>query len=188
MNVNWVSGSANATTVQREGDDEMTAVGLGVGVVDHVVVDVNPHLRSRSLSEVKETSPASGSGSGHVTPKREVTFLEREGGQKERGKRQGDEVNVVVPAASTSAHAPSVIQIPATRVEMKEVPASEDVVMPTTAPQALSKTAQPLPSTVTPTSPTAQVPSTQHATVLGELQQSVVDDPVLKVVRFPSAQ
>ena len=99
-------------------------------------------------------------------------------------------MNVVVPAASTSAHAPSVIQIPATRVEMKEVPVSEDVVMPTTATaaQALSKTAQPLPSTVTPTSPTAQVPSTQHATGLGELQQSVVADPVLKVVRFPSAQ
>jgi hypothetical protein len=57
----------------------------------------------------------------------------REGGEKERGK-QGDEVNVVVPAALTSAPAPSLVQIPATRVQMK---VSEDVVMPTTAAQAL---------------------------------------------------
>jgi hypothetical protein len=45
-------------------------------------------------------------------------------------------VNVVVPAALTSAPAPSLVQIPATRVQMKEV-VSEDVVMPTTAAQAL---------------------------------------------------
>ena len=162
----------------------MTAVGVGVG--EHVLVDVDPHLHSRSVNEDQKTS-GSGSGSGHVTPKREVTFLEREDGKKGRGKKR-DELTVVVPAASTSTPALSLVQIPATRVQMKEVPASEDVVMPTTAAQALSKTAQPLPSTVTPTSPTAQIPSTQHATVLGELPQSVVDDPVLKVVRFPSAQ
>ena len=174
LNVNWVSGSANATTVQRDeeaGEDQMTAVGVGVG--EHVGVDVNPHSHSRSASEDKNLIR-----SGDVTPKREVTFLEREGGEKERG-NQGDEVNVVVPAASTSA------------------PASEDGVMPTTAAQALSRTAQPLPSTVTSTtlSPTAQVPSTmtttstQHATGLSaEMQQNVVADPVLKVVRFPSAQ
>ena len=160
----------------------MTAVGVGVG--EHVVVDVNPHLHSQSASEDKKTSPIR---SGNVTPKREVTFLEREDGEKGRGNKR-DEPNVVVPAASTSTPALSLVQIPATRVQMKEVPASEDVVIPTTAAQALSKTAQPLPSTVTPTSPTAQVPFTQHATGLGELQQSVVDDPVLKVVRFPSAQ
>jgi hypothetical protein len=45
-------------------------------------------------------------------------------------------VNVVVPAALTSAPAPSLVQIPAIRVQMKEV-VSEDVVMPTTAAQAL---------------------------------------------------
>ena len=54
----------------------------------------------------------------------------------ERGK-QGDEVNVVVPTASTSAPAPSLAQIPATRMQMKEVPEGEDVVTPTMAAQAL---------------------------------------------------
>jgi hypothetical protein len=173
LNVNWVSGSANATTVQRDeegGEDQMTAVGVAVG--DHVVVDVNPHLHSPSVSEDKKTSPTSGSGGGNFTPNREVTFLEPEGGEKGRGK-QGDEVNVVVPAASTSAPVQSLVQIPATRVQMKEVLVSEDAVMPTMAAQ--------VPPTMTTT-------STQHATGLGEVQQNVVADPVLKVVRFHSAQ
>ena len=81
------------------------------------------------------------SRSGDVTPKREVSFLERAGGEKESGK-QGDGVNVMVPAASTSAPAPSLLQVPVTRVQMKEVPVSEGVIMPTTAAQALPKTAQ----------------------------------------------
>ena len=55
-----MSGSANATMVQRDeegGEDQMTAVGVGVG--EHIVVDVNPHLHSRSVTEDKKTSPAS---------------------------------------------------------------------------------------------------------------------------------
>lgn len=178
LNVNWVPGSANATTIQRdeEADDQMTAVGVRVG--EHVVVDVNPHahLHSRSVSEDKKTS-------GNVTPKREVSFLEME---KERGK-QGDEM---VPAASTSAPVPSLVQIPEARVQMKGVLVGEDAVMPTTtAAQGLSKMAEPLPSMVTSTSPTAQVPSAMTTpSTLGEMQQNVVADPVLKVVRFPSAQ
>lgn len=44
-----------------------------------------------------------------------------------RGAEQGDEVNLVVHAASTSAPASGLVQIPATGVQ------SEDVVMPTTA-------------------------------------------------------
>jgi hypothetical protein len=59
------------------------------------VVDINPHLHSRSVSEDKRTGPTS--GSGNVTPKREVSFLERGGGEKERGKKQGNEVNVCGP-------------------------------------------------------------------------------------------
>jgi len=87
------------------------------------VVDINPHLHSRSVSEDKRTGPTS--GSGNVTPKREVSFLERGGGEKERGKKQGNEVNILP-----------------TRMQMKEVPVSEDAVMPTTAGLALLKTAQ----------------------------------------------
>ena len=48
------------------------------------------------------------SGSGDVTPKREVGFLERARGEKESGK-QGDGVNVMVPAALTSAPAQPIV-------------------------------------------------------------------------------
>jgi hypothetical protein len=67
----WVFDSGNATTVQRDEEDQMTAVEVGVGVGEYVLVDVNPHLRSRSVSEDNMTSE---SGSGNVTPKREVVF------------------------------------------------------------------------------------------------------------------
>ena len=80
MNVNGASVSANAATVQR--DEE--AVGVGVG--EHFLVDVNPHLCSRLVSEDKKTSPTS--GSENVTQKREVSFLDREGGENE-GKAKG---------------------------------------------------------------------------------------------------
>ena len=51
-------------------------------------------------------------------------------------------MNVVEPAALTSTPAPSLLQIPGTRAQMKEVPVSEDVIMPTTAAQALPSIAQ----------------------------------------------
>ena len=70
----------------------------------------------RSVNEDKKTS---GSGSGKVTLKREVTFLEREDGEKGRGNER-DELNIVVPGALTSTPARSLVQMPATRVEMSK--------------------------------------------------------------------
>jgi hypothetical protein len=69
------------------------------------LLNVNPHLHSRSVSEDKKTSPIS--GSGNVTLKREVNFF-GEG-----------EVDAMVPAASMSAPAPSLVEILVTRAQMK---------------------------------------------------------------------